>query len=155
MSLPNLPDITPDISLTRQEVINLLLSSIAMEEISLSHIINAEGEKLQHFLKQKNRNFDEYLAINRSVNDTLKTIVKSQMLLQFKLEEVNAIKERTNHENFTPCKLKCPNAVCPPCCKQTCKNCKSTNSQTSTCSICHCIDKTRKTFQQKKCICND
>ncbi|MEM5611349.1 hypothetical protein AAHB63_16715 [Bacillus thuringiensis] len=57
MSLPNLPDITPDISLTRQEVINLLLSSIAMEEIGLSHILNAEGEKLQHFMKQKNEIF--------------------------------------------------------------------------------------------------
>ncbi|WP_242071583.1 hypothetical protein [Bacillus thuringiensis] len=70
MSLPNLPDITPDISVTRQEAINLLLSSIAMEEIGLSHILNAEGEKLQHFLKQKNRSFCEYLTINRSVNDT-------------------------------------------------------------------------------------
>ncbi|MBG9580252.1 hypothetical protein ABE42_13815, partial [Bacillus thuringiensis] len=82
---------TPYISLTRQEVINLLLSSIAMEEIGLSHILNAEGEKLQHFMKQKKRNFCEYIAINQSVNATLKTIVKSQLLLQLKLEEVNAI----------------------------------------------------------------
>ncbi|MFQ6341187.1 collagen-like protein, partial [Bacillus sp. AF62] len=50
MSQPNLPDITPDISLTREEAINLLLSSIAMQELGLAHIINAEGEKLQYAL---------------------------------------------------------------------------------------------------------
>lgn len=46
MSLPNIPDIAPEISLNRCESINLLLSSIALEEIGLSHIINAEGEKI-------------------------------------------------------------------------------------------------------------
>ncbi|HFK1409308.1 TPA: hypothetical protein ACGXKU_005471 [Bacillus cereus] len=138
MSLPNLPDITPDISVTRQEAINLLLSSIAMEEIGLSHILNAEGEKLQHFLKQKNRSFCEYLTINRSVNDTLKTIVKSQLLLQLKLEEVNRIKEETNHEN------------CQSCCKQTCNCYKPLGSQTSPCGKCPCKG---KPFPTKKCSC--
>lgn len=49
MSLPNIPNITPKISLERCDTINLLLSSIALEEIGLSHILNAEGEKLQYF----------------------------------------------------------------------------------------------------------
>ncbi|EEM44201.1 hypothetical protein P4G85_31375 [Bacillus cereus] len=138
MSLPNLPDITPDISVTRQEAINLLLSSIAMEEIGLSHILNAEGEKLQHFLKQKNRSFCEYLTINRSVNDTLKTIVKSQLLLQLKLEEVNQIKEGPNHEN------------CQSCCKQACNCYKPLGSQTSPCGKCPCKG---KPFPTKKCSC--
>jgi hypothetical protein len=47
MSMPNIPDITPDIDLKREDVINLLLTSIALEEIGISHILNAEGEKLQ------------------------------------------------------------------------------------------------------------
>lgn len=46
MSQPNLPIITPNISLTREETINLLLASIAMQELGLAHIINVEGEKL-------------------------------------------------------------------------------------------------------------
>ncbi|UTW69086.1 hypothetical protein KHA80_18360 [Anaerobacillus sp. HL2] len=47
MSLPNIPNIKPDIDLDRDDVINLLIASIALEEIGLSHILNAEGEKLQ------------------------------------------------------------------------------------------------------------
>lgn len=88
MSMPNIPNITPIISLERCEVIDLLLSSIALEEIGLSHILNAEGEKLQCFLKTRPHCPHDFLKINDSVNQMLRTIVKSQMLLQFKLEDV-------------------------------------------------------------------
>jgi hypothetical protein len=37
MSNPNLPNITPTIDLTRDDVVNLLFSSIAMEELRLAH----------------------------------------------------------------------------------------------------------------------
>lgn len=50
MSTPNIPDICPDICLCFEDVIKLLLSSIALEELGLAHIINAEGEKIQSFL---------------------------------------------------------------------------------------------------------
>ncbi|MFD1065857.1 hypothetical protein [Oceanobacillus locisalsi] len=88
MSMPNIPNITPIVSLKRCETIDLLLSSIALEEIGLSHILNAEGEKLQAFLKDPHHCLQDYLKMNDSVNKTLRTIVKSQMLLQFKLEDV-------------------------------------------------------------------
>ncbi|HFK1410226.1 TPA: hypothetical protein ACGXKU_006546, partial [Bacillus cereus] len=80
MSQPNLPDITPDISLTREEAINLLLSSIAMQELGLAHIINAEGEKLQYALGTLATNnlatpptFDQLIQLNKSVQSTLKS----------------------------------------------------------------------------------
>ncbi|WP_339184568.1 hypothetical protein [Oceanobacillus sp. FSL W7-1293] len=93
MSMPNIPNITPIVSLKRCETIDLLLSSIALEEIGLSHILNAEGEKLQAFLKDPHHCLQDYLKMNDSVNKTLRTIVKSQMLLQFKLEDVAALDE--------------------------------------------------------------
>ena len=37
-------------SLTRDDALNQLITSIAMEELGLSHILNAEGEKLQYVL---------------------------------------------------------------------------------------------------------
>lgn len=44
MSQPQFPS-TPD--LNRQNAINQIISSIASEELALSHVINTEGEKIQ------------------------------------------------------------------------------------------------------------
>ena len=45
MSMPSFP---PDgANLTREEALTMIIASIAMEELALSHILNAEGEKLQ------------------------------------------------------------------------------------------------------------
>lgn len=88
MSMPNIPDIKPEIVLNRTEVINLLLTSIALEEIGLSHIINAEGEKLQAIVKDQYVSLSDALKINQSVERMLRNIIKNQMLLQFKLEDV-------------------------------------------------------------------
>lgn len=48
MSLPKFPINPADI--TRDDAINMILTSIAMEEVGLSHILNAEGEKIQYVL---------------------------------------------------------------------------------------------------------
>ncbi|MCG7409196.1 hypothetical protein MH117_17400 [Paenibacillus sp. ACRRX] len=48
MSQANLPNITPSITITRDDALNLILSSIAIEELGLGHIINAEAEKIQY-----------------------------------------------------------------------------------------------------------
>ncbi len=87
MSLPNVPDITPDIRLSRIETINLLLTSIAMEEIGISHILNAEGEKMQYVLRQ-DPSIHELLTTNRGTERLLRSIIKKEMLLQFKMEHV-------------------------------------------------------------------
>ncbi|WP_240927491.1 hypothetical protein [Paenibacillus thiaminolyticus] len=47
MSQANIPNITPIVTLSREEALNLLLASVAIEELGLAHIINAEAEKLQ------------------------------------------------------------------------------------------------------------
>lgn len=116
MSLPNIPNITPQISLDREEVINMLLSSIAMEEIGLSHIINAEGEKLQHFLRCEHATLCDYLEINNSINKMLQTVVSSQILLQFKLEDVASLQPKKCHRK---CKHK---LNCKHYCRHHCNN---------------------------------
>lgn len=87
MSFPNIPNITPIIKLKRSEIINLVIASIAMEELGLSHLINAEGEKIQALLKHKPC-VSEILEVNRSVERMMRNVIKQQMLLQFKLEDI-------------------------------------------------------------------
>ncbi|MBB5173628.1 hypothetical protein [Texcoconibacillus texcoconensis] len=87
MGMPNIPDITPNIDVDRDDVVNLLLASIALEEIGLSHLINAEGEKLQRFIDDENATLENLLEVNRSVEKSLRGITKKEMLLQFKLED--------------------------------------------------------------------
>ncbi|MDP4084387.1 MAG: hypothetical protein Q8934_07180 [Bacillota bacterium] len=93
MSFPTIPNVTPTISINREEVINLLLASIAFEELGLAHIINAEAEKIQFVLGTLNGvhltpSINDLITIDNTVNKTLKTVIKKEMLLQFKLEEI-------------------------------------------------------------------
>lgn len=101
MSVPKIPDIDPEIKLPRHKVINLLLASIAFEELGLAHLINAEAEKIQSVLGTlgnntgyngnhavKNPTVDELERIDRIVRKVLQDIIKKEILLQFKLENV-------------------------------------------------------------------
>ncbi len=45
MSQPNIPNISPAITIDRDDAINLLLASIAMEELGLAHIIMQKEKK--------------------------------------------------------------------------------------------------------------
>ncbi|HLO12702.1 MAG TPA: hypothetical protein VK190_10865, partial [Pseudoneobacillus sp.] len=94
MSFPNIPNVTPSIDMNREDVINLLLASIAFEELGLAHIINAEAEKVQAVVgtlpevTYPRTTIGDLISVNASVNDTLKTVIKQEMLLQFKLENI-------------------------------------------------------------------
>ncbi|MDE6955793.1 MAG: collagen-like protein, partial [Oscillospiraceae bacterium] len=88
MSQPTFPQIDPP--LTREGSLNEILSSIAMEELSLSHILNAEGEKLQYVLGtlpglDETAALEEVLQVNQSVKDTLSSVMEQQMALTAKL----------------------------------------------------------------------
>jgi hypothetical protein len=99
MGMPEVPDIKPRIDLKKEDVINLLLLSIALEEISLAHIINAEAEKLQEVL-DKSCKLEELLEVNEAVNKALRTVVKKEILLQFKFENVlELIKDKKKYCN--------------------------------------------------------
>ena len=88
MSQPKFPQIDPP--LTREGSLNEIISSIAAEELSLSHILNAEGEKLQYVLGtlpglSGAADLKEVMQINQSVQDTLSDVVSHQMMLSSKL----------------------------------------------------------------------
>ncbi|MEQ7050113.1 exosporium glycoprotein BclB-related protein [Paenibacillaceae sp. P-4] len=94
MSQSNIPNITPIISVTRDDAINLLLSSIALEELGLSHIINAEGEKIQFALgtlpgvTSPPATISDILLVNQSVRNTIQDLTKKEFLLQNKLDSI-------------------------------------------------------------------
>lgn len=88
MTLSDLTDLAPLMKLERSEVIHLLLTSIAMEEMSLSQLMNAEGEKIQRFLEREDVSLEEFLRVNQSVERMLRSIVSKQILLQFRLDHV-------------------------------------------------------------------
>ncbi|MGG4455203.1 hypothetical protein [Brevibacillus porteri] len=97
MSQSTIPNITPTISVTIEQSVSLLLASIALEELSLVHIMNAEAEKLQFVIgtlgvtPEVVPTISDILAVNNSVRRTLQDVIKKEMLLQFKLENVVSI----------------------------------------------------------------
>lgn len=98
MSFPNIPNVTASITINRNQTINLLLASIAFEELGLAHVINAEAEKIQAVLGTlpgglipPATSISELISVNQVVNRTLQTALKTQMLLQFKLEDVKEL----------------------------------------------------------------
>jgi hypothetical protein len=107
MSFPNVPDVNPAISINRDNVIDLLLASIAFEELGLAHIINAEAEKIQSILgtldgqRVKNPSVDDLERIDKVVRRVLQDVIKKEMLLQFKLENVLSITSTTTTTSTT------------------------------------------------------
>jgi hypothetical protein len=103
MSLPSFPDIPKDF--TFDTAINQILTSIAMEEIGLSHILNAEGEKLQYILgtlpnaKAANPTIEQVLEVNQSVQDMLKSVAFNQMFLSQKMSD--ALKAYMHNKKYS------------------------------------------------------
>lgn len=94
MSMPNIPDIKPKIDISIDETITLLLASVALEELSLAHLMNAEAEKVQEVLKEeKCTKLEDLLAIDKSVERMMRDVIKKEMLLEFKFENILELME--------------------------------------------------------------
>lgn len=82
LSQPNIPNNNPCISLTKNDAANVWIFSIAMEELGLAHLINAESEKIQLALdmlnSDKQASLEDILTINDSVQETLELVIKEQ-----------------------------------------------------------------------------
>ncbi|MCL2253795.1 MAG: Ig-like domain-containing protein [Lachnospiraceae bacterium] len=90
MSMPKFPE-NPDLNL--EDSVVQIISSIAMEELALSHVLNAEGEKLQYVLGTLGSGnqpphpptVTEILKVNESVKNMLSTVSMNQMFLLGKM----------------------------------------------------------------------
>lgn len=125
MGMPEIP--CELLNIKKDKASNLLIASIAVEELALAHVINAEGEKIQavvaDFNKKKTSHKDDLkakfedvdadecedygykpqpttpksevtvkdlLAINESVRLMLKEVLKNNLILECKLEDILA-----------------------------------------------------------------
>ncbi|MBK9265917.1 MAG: hypothetical protein IPM54_39770 [Polyangiaceae bacterium] len=64
--------------------------SVALEELGLAHIINAEGEKIQKVVGDVTKpldatEFNWLVSVNESVRGTLETIICKEIVLNLKL----------------------------------------------------------------------
>ena len=81
------------LDMTQEEALTMIIASIAMEELALSHILNAEGEKLQYILGTLPGTSPcacphDVLAVNKSVTALVEAVTQNQMLLKNKLAQV-------------------------------------------------------------------
>ena len=113
MSMPEIP--TPNPHLTKEQALTMILSSIALEEVALSHIINAEGEKIQYILGHsphgcRETDVDDILAVNKSVTGLLEMVMQNQLILKNKMEKVLEYLPKPP----PPIPPKPPKPPCPP-----------------------------------------
>ena len=67
-----------------------VLESIALEEAAISHILNAEGEKIQKILAITD-DFDKIMCVNREVNETIVNVTILEQTLYAKLLALNKL----------------------------------------------------------------
>lgn len=80
----SMPIIVPS-KTTRCQAITDMIASVALEQAALSHILNAEGEKLQKVIAMPSICSEQLLAVNKSVQATIESISKLEMILYDKL----------------------------------------------------------------------
>ncbi|MDD3430299.1 MAG: hypothetical protein PHG02_09890 [Oscillospiraceae bacterium] len=71
------------------QAISDLVESIALEEAALSHILNAEGEKIQRVVAMEDVTVTDLLDVNDSVRNTVSSIASLEDMLKDKLEYIS------------------------------------------------------------------
>ena len=83
----SMPIIKPS-GVKRCEAVNDIIASVALQQTGLSHILNAEGEKIQAALTFA-KDTNELLKVNDSVKSMVNSITRLETVLQGKLELFN------------------------------------------------------------------
>lgn len=85
---------------SREQAITDIIESIALEETALSHILNAEGEKIQKVLELATTT-EELISVNTSVESMVKAINDLESMLQEKLKLFEASLNETTTDDTT------------------------------------------------------
>lgn len=72
-------------TITREESVADIISSIAAEEKAIAHILNAESEKLQKIINMPDATSQELMAANRSVKNSVDIVIQMETALKNKL----------------------------------------------------------------------
>ena len=79
-----MPVIQPG-TITREESVADIISSIAAEESAIAHVLIAESEKLQAIINTPEATVQDLLAANRSVKTAVDTVIQLENALKSKL----------------------------------------------------------------------
>ena len=79
-----MPVITPRTT-TRPQAVTDIIESVALQETALSHILNAEGEKIQKVVAMSDVIPEVLMAVNKSVESMVGAVSRLEMILQSKL----------------------------------------------------------------------
>jgi hypothetical protein len=96
MSAPKIPD------RCRDDVINDILESIALEETAIAHVINAEGEKIQKVVDCNFPNpekFCDVLAFESNVTELFQKLIDKQNILLQKMKALQYFNKDSDKPN--------------------------------------------------------
>ncbi len=85
-----MPVIQPG-TITREESVGDIISSVAAEESAIAHILNAESEKLQAIINMPDATPQDLMAANRSVQNAVDTVIQLETALKNKLAMFSGI----------------------------------------------------------------
>jgi ribosomal protein S13 len=82
-----IPNVTPSTTVTRDDLLNFLLSSVALEELDVSNIVNVDKEKIQYALGwlsglTQRASVQDVLNVNNNVQQALDSLLKKEVILE-------------------------------------------------------------------------
>ena len=95
MSMPEIPDISPIVDVSREDAINLQLVATGLQELSLAHIMNTQAEYMQFALGMSEASkapmtIAQILEVSRATRRMLRQTTRQQMLLTMNVEDLVA-----------------------------------------------------------------
>lgn len=102
MSMPTIPSLTPNITINRNDALNLILASIGIEELSLAHIVNAEAEKIQFVLGTLETSTQGLTSESLLANDATNGSSLRKLIKNLKLSDTNLADSQTLALNVLP-----------------------------------------------------